>query len=77
MIRRLRGFALFWGDFIVGDDYRLAVGIVVLLALIAGLSHLNIPLWWLPPVGVLGLLAISVFEATGRTRQPTDSPRSD
>ena len=29
----IRGFARFWVDFIVGDDWRIAVGVTVVLAL--------------------------------------------
>jgi hypothetical protein len=40
----LRGFGRFWFDFIVGDDWRIAAGVVAALvlgalALRAGLSH--------------------------------------
>jgi uncharacterized membrane protein len=62
-VRHVKAFALFWWDFVVGDDYRLALGVVVLLALTAVLAHRGIPLWWLPPLGVLGLLVLSVAEA--------------
>ena len=32
MIRFAKGFARFWWDFIVGDDWRIAAGVVVVLA---------------------------------------------
>ena len=31
MIRFAKGFARFWWDFIVGDDWRIAAGVVVVL----------------------------------------------
>jgi hypothetical protein len=31
-MRFARGFARFWWDFIVGDDWRIAAGVVVVLA---------------------------------------------
>ena len=31
MIRFVRGFGRFWWDFIVGDDWRIAAGVVVVL----------------------------------------------
>ena len=31
MIAALRGFGRFWYDFVVGDDWRIAAGIVVLV----------------------------------------------
>ncbi len=43
-MRYLRGFGRFWFDFIVGDDWRIAAGVVAALvlgalALRAGLPH--------------------------------------
>jgi hypothetical protein len=32
-MRLVRGFARFWWDFIVGDDWRIAVGVTIVLAL--------------------------------------------
>jgi hypothetical protein len=31
-VRFVKGFARFWWDFIVGDDWRIAAGVVVVLA---------------------------------------------
>jgi hypothetical protein len=58
--RALRGFARFWWDFVVGDDWRIAVGVVAALAVTAGLSALGIPAWWFLPVAVLVVLALSL-----------------
>jgi hypothetical protein len=45
-MRFLRSFALFWWDFVVGDDWVLAAGVVAGLALTGLLGA-----WWaLPPV---------------------------
>jgi hypothetical protein len=60
-MRHIRSFALFWWDFIVGDDYRVALGVVVLLSATAVLSHAGVAAWWLLPVGVVLTLAVSVF----------------
>lgn len=68
-MNRVRAFGLFWWDFVVGDDYRLALGVVLLLGLTAGLVHVGVALWWLPPLGVLSLLALSVAEAAWRQRR--------
>ncbi len=52
------GFFQFWYDFIVGDDWTIAAGVVVALALTALLARTTIPAWWLLPVVVaLGLTA--------------------
>jgi hypothetical protein len=39
IVRAVRGFGRFWFDFVVGDDWRIAAGIGVLLAAGALLVH--------------------------------------
>jgi hypothetical protein len=53
------GFFQFWYDFIVGDDWTIAAGVIVALVLTALLAHkTTIAVWWLLPVAVvLGLSA--------------------
>jgi len=52
------GFFEFWYDFIVVDDWTVAAGVVVALALTALLAHNDIAAWWLLPIAVvLGLTA--------------------
>jgi hypothetical protein len=53
-------FAEFWIDFIVGDDWRIAVAVVVGLAVTAALVRMGIPAWWVLPVGIAGYLAVSM-----------------
>lgn len=60
MTRRLRAFFAFWYDFVVGDDWRVAVGVVAALAATYGLSRTSAPAWWILPLAVLALLAASV-----------------
>ncbi len=50
------GFVQFWYDFIVGDDWTVAAGVVIALVLTALLARSAVPAWWLLPVVVaLGL----------------------
>ena len=62
----IRRFLAFWYDFIVGDDWVVAVGVVVLLAAAGVLAHMNLhtTAWVLMPVGVVAVLAISLRRAT-------------
>jgi hypothetical protein len=60
-MRRLKAFGLFWYDFVVGDDWRIAVGLVAALGLTAILVSLSISAWWLLPLAVIALLAESVL----------------
>lgn len=59
----LRAFGAFWWDFVVGDDWRVAAGVVAALAATALLVHAGIPAWWLLPVCVVLLLGLSLRRA--------------
>lgn len=65
----LKAFGAFWWDFIVGDDWRMALGVVVALAATAGLSQLAVPSWWVVPIvalaGLTTSLALAVRRADG------------
>jgi hypothetical protein len=55
---------------VVGDDWRIAVGVVVALGLTALVAELS-PAWFVTPVAVVCLLALSVWRsARGRGRPP-------
>jgi hypothetical protein len=62
----LRGFAGFWWDFIIGDDWRIAAGIVLAIAGTAALAAANLPAWWLLPASIPILLGGSLIFATRR-----------
>ena len=55
-------------NFVVGDDWRIALGVAVAIALVAGLVQLGVNAWWLMPVAVLGLLGWSVWRAADTAR---------
>ena len=65
--RWLRSFGAFWWDFIVGDDWRVAAGVVAALAVTAGLAALRVPAWWFLPVAVLVLLGVSLRRGVRQT----------
>jgi hypothetical protein len=65
----LRSFALFWYDFIVGDDWRVAAGVAVTLAATAGLTHSGANAWWLLPVVVAALLGASLRRVVAAGRR--------
>ena len=56
----LRKLVLGIWDFVVGDDWRTAIGVVVALGATALVADAGIAAWWLTPVAVLGLLALSL-----------------
>jgi hypothetical protein len=59
-------FVRFWYDFIVGDDWRVAVGIAAALAVTAVLSDHGVSAWWLMPLAVILTLFASLRRATRR-----------
>jgi hypothetical protein len=56
----VKRFAKFWWDFLVGDDWRVAAGIVVAFGLTALLAATSIPAWWVLPLGVAAVLWLSL-----------------
>lgn len=61
IIRAVGGFLFFWYDFIIGDDWRVAAGVV--LGFIV--THaIGIHSWWLMPVVVSAMLLYTLHEAT-------------
>jgi hypothetical protein len=50
-------------DFVMGDDWRTALGVVSALAVTAVLAGAGIAAWWVMPPAVLGLLWLSVRRA--------------
>ena len=64
-MNRLRSIGSFWYDFIVGDDWRGAAVVAVVLAATALLVHVaRVNAWWLMPAGVVVALVWSVRRAT-------------
>ena len=63
----LKNFALFWYDFIVGDDWTSAAAVVAALAIVGLLAHQHVTVWWLLPLVVLAFLGISLKRAVDRS----------
>jgi hypothetical protein len=66
MIARIRAAAVAVWRFIVGDDWRTALGVVLALALTALLAGLSVAAWWVMPVAVPAILALSLRRASRR-----------
>jgi hypothetical protein len=58
------GFGRFWYDFIVGDDWRIAVLVLGALAIVFALAHNAMNVWWLLPLVVFVALTISLLRET-------------
>jgi hypothetical protein len=57
----IRAVAAVLRDLVIGDDWRMTAGVVVLLGAVGGLHAAGLPVWWLPPLGATALLALGVF----------------
>jgi hypothetical protein len=58
-------------EFLIGDDWRTALGVVLALALTALIATTTVSAWWIMPPAVLGLLALSI-RRTARQASPRD-----
>ena len=63
MITRLKAFGAFWYDFVVGDDWRVAVCVLAALALTFAASKSQVPAWWILPAAVALVLPWSLWRA--------------
>jgi hypothetical protein len=60
---RARSLLSFIWDFVVGDDWRIAVGVAAALGVTALVTDTSVSAWWILPVGVAGVLGLSVWRA--------------
>jgi hypothetical protein len=72
-MRFARGFARFWWDFVVGDDWRIAAGVVVVLAagalLVANTSAPDGLVAALVAVGIVSVAIGSIAASALRERR--------
>jgi uncharacterized membrane protein len=66
LTKRLKAFGAFWYDFVIGDDWRVAIVVVTALAATFGLSKTSVPAWWLMPAAVALILPITLWQARRR-----------
>jgi hypothetical protein len=60
---RVEAFLAGMWEFVVGDDWRIALGVVLALALTALIATTDVAAWWVMPPTVIGLLALSIRRA--------------
>jgi hypothetical protein len=68
-MRALKSFALFWYDFIIGDDWTVAVGVIVAIAVTGVLTRSQINAWWLLPAAAAALLGLSLLRVARPARR--------
>lgn len=64
-MRLVKAFLAGVWDFVVGDDWRTALGVVLALALTALIAGAGVAAWWVMPLAVVALLALSLRRAAG------------
>ena len=63
----MRRFGAFWWDFLVGDDWRIAAGVLLGMGITAVLAA-----WWVLPLAVAAVLWVSL-RSVARRRTPTSN----
>jgi hypothetical protein len=63
-VSRWRTFLRFLWDFVIGDDWRIALAVVFALVLTLVLSNNGVRSWWLLPLVVAVTLSVSVLTAS-------------
>lgn len=66
MARRLSALGAFLYDLVIGDDWRVALGVAAALALTFAVSRTAVPSWWVLPAAVAVLLSLSCVMAARR-----------
>lgn len=61
LVRWVGGFLFFWYDFIIGDDWRVAAGVI---GGFLAIHALGVSSWWLMPAVVGMMLSFTLLEAT-------------
>ena len=64
---RLRDFGRFWWDFVIGDDWLVALLVAAAIGATALLAAAGVAAWWLLPLAALGVLWLSLRRATRAT----------
>jgi hypothetical protein len=59
-MRYVVAFFRFWYDFVIGDDWRMAVGVAASLVATWILAHGGVTIWWLLPLAAISVLWLSL-----------------
>ena len=62
-MKRLAAFGRFWWDFVIGDDWLVALLVVAAIGATAVLAAAKVTAWWLLPVAVPAVLWLSLRRA--------------
>ena len=62
-MKKLAAFGRFWWDFVIGDDWLVAVLVAAAIGATAVLAAAGVTAWWLLPLAVLLVLWLSLRRA--------------
>ena len=65
---RVQALMRFLWDFVIGDDWRIALAVLLALAVTLVVSGSSLAVWWLLPLVVVVILSISVWDVARRSR---------
>lgn len=60
--------ARFAWDFVIGDDWRIALAVVIAFAVTAIVAGAGATAWWIVPIATAAVLALSVWRAARAPR---------
>jgi uncharacterized membrane protein len=69
LVAGLTNFGMFWYDFVVGDDWRVAFGVVAAMLLTALTAGAFDAKWLILPIAVAGLVGMTVNSAANKVLQ--------
>jgi hypothetical protein len=62
-VSRVAAFGRFWWEFVIGDDWLVALLVSVAIGATAALAAAGVAAWWLLPLAVLLVLWLSLRRA--------------
>jgi hypothetical protein len=62
-MKKLAAFGRFWWEFVIGDDWLVAVLVAAAIGATAVLAAANVAAWWLLPLAVPVVLWLSLRRA--------------
>jgi len=69
-VSRLRALLTFAWDFVVGDDWVTAAGVLAAIGLTALVARSGVAAWWVMPLAVCAILALSLWRAVRAAERP-------
>ncbi len=66
-MKHFKNFFAFWYDFIIGDDWTVAAGVAVALAVTYAVARTSVSAWWIVPSAVAVIFPWSLWRAVRKS----------